>query len=295
MASSTGIDIPEKANGVTTKDAPESKETSALNDSSTSPVAQISTGGIGSLKSLSSLPSDSFIPGSDRYNFEKQYAPSGPKSLAGIALRSNLLGGVAASSILLSIYLLVSNPSPLWRIPFFLACLSIFHFLEFYTTALTNTPSAQTSSFLLTSNGMGYNLAHASAFTECLVTYFFFPDRHWVPNFLSYTLILIGLGLVVVGQGVRSVAMIQAGRSFNHIVQKRKMEEHTLVTYGIYAYLRHPSYFGFYWWGLGTQMVLGNPLAFIGYAVVLHRFFAARILSMSISPPTLPYPVFIMI
>jgi len=162
------------------------------------PLDQINAGGIGPNPSLSSLPADTFIPGSDRYNFDKPYGPSGPKSLAGIALRSNLLGVVSASSLLISFYFLALTPDPttLWRIPFFVAILANFHFLEFYTTALANTPSAQLSSFLLTSNGMGYNLAHASAFTECLVTNLFFPNRHWIPGFVSQALIVVGLALV---------------------------------------------------------------------------------------------------
>jgi protein-S-isoprenylcysteine O-methyltransferase len=76
---------------------------------------------------------------------------------------------------------------------------------------------------------------------------------------------------------VRSVAMIHAGRSFNHLVQNRRREDHVLVTSGVYGVLRHPSYFGFFWWALGTQMVMGNVFSFVGYAVVLWRFFSSRI------------------
>lgn len=57
----------------------------------------------------------------------------------------------------------------------------------------------------------------------------------------------------------------------------RKAASHELVTGGVYAYLRHPSYFGFFWWGLGTQLLLGNGICFVGYAVVLWRFFSERI------------------
>ncbi len=71
--------------------------------------------------------------------------------------------------------------------------------------------------------------------------------------------------------------MIQAGESFNHIVQHRHNEEHVLVKTGMYSVLRHPSYFGFFWWALGTQLVLGNVLCFFAYFVVLWRFFSVRI------------------
>jgi len=42
-------------------------------------------------------------------------------------------------------------------------------------------------------------------------------------------------------------------------------------------YLRHPSYTGFFYWGIGTQLLLMNPVSVIGYAIVLFRFFKSRI------------------
>jgi protein-S-isoprenylcysteine O-methyltransferase Ste14 len=45
----------------------------------------------------------------------------------------------------------------------------------------------------------------------------------------------------------------------------------------LYAYFRHPSYFGFFWWGIGTQVMLGNTLCLVAYAGVLWYFFMKRI------------------
>ena len=86
--------------------------------------------------------------------------------------------------------------------------------------------------------------------------------------------------------------MARAGRNFNHLVQSRKKRGHELVTGGVYAYLRHPSYCGFFWWGVGSQLVLGNWLCLVGYVVVLWRFFRRRVvgecvfysLSLSLHP-----------
>lgn len=83
--------------------------------------------------------------------------------------------------------------------------------------------------------------------------------------------------MVLVGQVVRSMAMLEAGVSFNHHVQNRKKDSHELVTTGIYSLFRHPSYFGFFYWGLGTQLVLGNVVCFFAYAYVLWKFFSSRI------------------
>jgi len=88
---------------------------------------------------------------------------------------------------------------------------------------------------------------------------------------------ILGVVLMLVGQVARSLAMIHAGTNFSHLVAYRREEGHVLVKSGIYWYLRHPSYFGFFWWGLGTQIMLGNPVCFVGYTLVLWKFFNNRI------------------
>ena len=93
------------------------------------------------------------------------------------------------------------------------------------------------------------------------------------------TYLCLGFLMMAVGQGVRTTAMAQAGANFNHVMQMKKKEGHVLVTDGVYKWLRHPSYFGFFWWGLGSQVVLGNTICLVGYAVVLWRFFRLRIRS----------------
>ncbi|MCJ1246001.1 hypothetical protein MMC30_003205 [Trapelia coarctata] len=201
--------------------------------------------------------------------------PSGPKSLAGISLRAAFLGTTFGFTSLTTI-LLAASPLPLWRAPFFLATLSLFHFLEFYVTARYNTPVANISAFLLSQNGWAYNVAHTCAFIECILTHTFF-SYHILPNSLHYAVLGLGFTILVMGQVTRSTAMAQAGTNFNHTVQMQKKYGHELVTDGMYAWLRHPSYFGFFWWGLGTQVVLGNVICFAGYAVVLWGFFKSRI------------------
>lgn len=208
---------------------------------------------------------------------DRQYQRHQPKSLSGIAVRAFCLGAALATGVASTIAILLFTNSTLWRLPFFLAALSTFHFLEFWTTAAYNTPAATVGSFLLTANWPGYAIAHATASLECLIVGVFFPGRAWAPLHAGPVLLFLGLVCVVVGQYVRSVAMAEAGLSFNHIVQQKRGSGHVLVTTGIYAVFRHPSYFGFFWWALGTQLVLGNLVCFAAYAAVLWRFFSTRI------------------
>ncbi|XXH05009.1 secretory subunit [Hypoxylon texense] len=208
---------------------------------------------------------------------EKAYLPGQPKSLEGIAIRSFCLGIALALSVVATAATLVYTSSPLWRLPFFVGALSTFHFLEFWTTAKYNTPVANIGSFLLTANWPAYAIAHMAASFECAFTKLLFPNRNWAPLYSGHILLLLGLIMVVVGQFVRSAAMIQAGQSFNHTVQHRKKDSHNLVTTGLYSLMRHPAYFGFFYWGIGTQMVLGNPFCFVAYTIVLWQFFSKRV------------------
>ncbi|KAJ5207281.1 Isoprenylcysteine carboxyl methyltransferase [Penicillium cf. griseofulvum] len=213
--------------------------------------------------------------------------PDGKMSLAGISLRAMLLGTSFGLSASMALFLGTVYPTPLWRVPFFVASLSLFHFLEFYVTAQHNTRHATVSAFLLSSNGWAYNVAHGSAIVECIVSNVFWPGQNAVGRILTVTepffgssvslLVTGGFMLLLIGQVIRTSAMAQAASNFNHHVQSQHQEGHVLVNTGLYRYLRHPSYFGFFWWGLGTQLVLGNMVCFVGYALVLWQFFSSRI------------------
>jgi protein-S-isoprenylcysteine O-methyltransferase len=207
--------------------------------------------------------------------YDKQFLPHQAKSLSGIALRSFALGSVLTVSLTFSVYLLYIH-NTLWRAPFFVATLSVFHFLEFWTTAKANTPNANVSSFLLSSNGSAYKIAHSAAFLETIFCHTLLPT--YLSPTVHAVLLFLGLFLIITGQVVRSFAMLTAGQNFSHIVRHTKSQTHVLVTTGIYGIFRHPSYFGFFWWGIGTQLVCGNWICLAGYAYVLWIFFYRRIL-----------------
>ncbi|XMA20114.1 hypothetical protein WAI453_012905 [Rhynchosporium graminicola] len=207
--------------------------------------------------------------------WELQLQPGHSKSLSGIAIRSFILGLTLSSTLVLTLYLL-SIGSPIWRAPFFITTLSLFHFLEFYTTARVNTSSARISSFLFSSNGSAYTIAHTTALLETILLHTFFPSA-LLPSWIHYPILLIGLFFIILGQLIRATAMLTAGTNFSHVVKHTKAQSHELVTTGIYSVFRHPSYFGFFWWGIGTQLVCGNIVSLAGYAWVLWKFFASRI------------------
>ncbi|KAI9827931.1 MAG: hypothetical protein M1819_006874 [Sarea resinae] len=237
----------------------------------------------------SSAASNGVPPGLRRAQFtDDKGLPPARNSLAAISLTANGLGIILGAALHATVYLILTH-NAIWRLPFFISLLSLFHFLEFYITAAYNARLATTSAFLLTSNGWTYHLAHTVAMAECLLAHttpLSLPNLiarclprlgHLLPRHTHIIVLMLGLAMVAVGQTTRTLAMAQAGTNFNHTVQTRRSQDHQLVTHGVFARLRHPSYFGFFWWGLGTQAVLGNPVCFLLYALALWSFFKPRI------------------
>ena len=71
--------------------------------------------------------------------------------------------------------------------------------------------------------------------------------------------------------------MLTAGSNFDHLIRVSKEDKHQLVTSGIYSLSRHPSYVGWFYWSVGTQLVLCNPLCSIAYTFVSWSFFNVRV------------------
>ncbi|ODV63874.1 protein-S-isoprenylcysteine carboxyl O-methyltransferase [Ascoidea rubescens DSM 1968] len=159
-------------------------------------------------------------------------------------------------------------------ITIYIMALSGFHFLEYWSTARYNSSKVNKDSFLLY-NGHTYILAHLSALVEYFIEFYFFRS-YKISN--SFRLIqYFGFFLLLVGQIFRTTAMVTAGKSFSHIIETSHNPQHTLVTNGIYSISRHPSYTGFFWWAIGSQLFLLNPLCFFGFLYLLWTFFSQRI------------------
>jgi len=160
-----------------------------------------------------------------------------------------------------------------YQIGFFVAAWALFHYGEFAVTAGWNREKCSVDSFLL-DNGAMYHIATGIALLEYIIAIFFKPSSKTFPYVSS-----IGIVMTLVGQILRSTAMIHASTNFSHTVAFYKVSTHQLVSGGIYGWFRHPSYAGFFYWGLGTQLVLQNPVSFVLYALLLWRFFYYRIKS----------------
>lgn len=154
----------------------------------------------------------------------------------------------------------------------YMTALGVFHLLEFVVTARYNSQTLGMCSFLLT-NGIGY----AGAQLLIVVEYIARWSHYSRPPSRSPQVFLIGALALIIGQAVRTSAMIHAAQSFNHYVQETKQLNHKLVKTGLYAYVRHPSYSGYYLWTVASQVILGNNFSLILFVLVINYYFIKRL------------------
>ena len=159
-----------------------------------------------------------------------------------VTKRSALLGCVFATGILFNTNQYYVNVRYLgW----YLCALSFFHFSEYIMTALYNADKLSIDSFLL-NHSLEYKIAAVASWFEFAIELYLFPvvKRQFIFSF-------IGLCMVIFGEMMRKLAMTTAKSNFTHLIQFTKREQHTLVTWGVYSWFRHPGYVGWFYWSIG--------------------------------------------
>ncbi|XBW36580.1 hypothetical protein QEN19_002155 [Hanseniaspora menglaensis] len=186
-----------------------------------------------------------------------------------ISLTALILG------LILGIFITLVKKFKFIGLPLNIIFLCLFHFLEFYITAKYNPTQVTTNSYIIR-NGNEYTVATLFSIFECIITTYYFNKNRNLTLKLQIIMVL-GMLMAITGQVFRSLAMITCGKSFNHIVQSTKKGDHQLITSGIYQLSRHPSYFGYFYWSIGCQLMCLNFVSAIVFTVVLWNFFNKRI------------------
>ncbi|KAJ8918403.1 hypothetical protein NQ315_008099 [Exocentrus adspersus] len=184
-----------------------------------------------------------------------------------IALRASFLGTVFA----LGIYLGLVAPAHICIFGVYMCVMAFFHFSEFVAIAIVQPKQVSVDSFVI-NHSPQYTVAAITSWLEFFVESYLFPGMKqivWVSN--------IGLLICIGGEILRKLSMFTAGTSFHHLVQCEKSKDHVLVTHGVYSWFRHPSYVGWFYWSIGTQILLLNPLCVPAYAVASWLFFKSRV------------------
>lgn len=185
-----------------------------------------------------------------------------------VAIRSVFLGFIFCSGLFIATFL---QPSWHW-FGYYMCFISFFHFSEYLMIALTNPRTLSLDSFVL-NHSREYAIAALSSWVEFFVEWYFFPglkQHTYIP--------LLGILLCTSGELLRKLAMLTAKSNFTHVIQSVQEEGHQLVTHGVYSYCRHPSYVGWFYWSIGTQLILLNPVCIVGYIIASWQFFHDRIL-----------------
>ncbi|MBL1179206.1 isoprenylcysteine carboxylmethyltransferase family protein [Pantanalinema sp. GBBB05] len=156
----------------------------------------------------------------------------------------------------------------LWMLWTFFIIVTTFHLSEFFLVWCFHRDNLSWESMLFS---WPYIAMLLLAIGEYWVESYYFPA-------LKQPLVsALGIALCVSGEVIRKSAMVTAGSGFTHEIAEYHHPDHELKTQGIYSFSRHPSYFGWFWWAIGAQLVLSNLLSPIVAAIAAWRFFADRI------------------
>jgi protein-S-isoprenylcysteine O-methyltransferase len=147
----------------------------------------------------------------------------------------------------------------------YLSLFCYFHYSEFFYISVCHGHVNFDS--LMLNHGVQY----ATAFTLSNLEHFFSP-YHFPPVICAF-----GFALSILGLVLRASALLTARKAFTHLITTRRLTHHKLVVDGIYGYMRHPGYCGWLIWVVSSQVLAGNPLSCVVFAIVTWYFFLERI------------------
>lgn len=192
-----------------------------------------------------------------------------------IAISGFTLGSVASLSLMwIVLYSIGTLESVAWfGLGAYLLCgFVMFHSAEFACAVLFRPHDCSPDSFLFF-HSWAWMIAHGCAWIEIFIRSLIFDSTdQW--NVLR---VCIASVFCVFFYSFRVKAMIDCGSNFSFQIEREHRNSHVLVTNGIYKTLRHPSYFGSFWFFLSVQLLAGNWVCLVLFFFVLRYFFADRI------------------
>jgi protein-S-isoprenylcysteine O-methyltransferase len=189
----------------------------------------------------------------------------------GLAVVTGFLLGLACV-IPWTLLLLAPSTSPFAA---YFLLLVFFHVSEYLLTAAFRPDTLSFDNFLL-NQSLAYQLCVVICWLEYWLEYWL-VGAWWQDGKSWGALNTLGFFLCLLGLCARALGMATAATNFSHKIEQNKRPEHRLVTHGIYAHLRHPAYFGFFWWSVGSQVLLANPVCLLLYTAATWYFFYERV------------------
>jgi protein-S-isoprenylcysteine O-methyltransferase len=151
--------------------------------------------------------------------------------------------------------------------------LCIYHYSEYLSVLIYHFNIISCEYFLI-DHSKSWVISTLASFAEMIIETYFFDQYKKIK-----ILFIIGLLMTIIGQYFRIAALFTGKKNFTHKIRYNKVDEHELVTHGIYSLSRHPSYFGFFIWSVGIEVMCCNPICTIAFTIILFNFFKNRIIS----------------
>ena len=187
-------------------------------------------------------------------------------------LNHYLIGLLLSNIFSFSFSMIFFTSSKYYPLYIYFITLCIYHYTEFFSVLLYHFEQLSCEYFLI-DQSKGWILATLISFLETILGIYFFDEYKKIKIFF-----ILGLLMTIIGQYFRIGALFTGKRNFTHRIRYDKVREHRLITNGVFAISRHPSYFGFYLWSVGIEIMCCNPICTVAFAVVLFNFFKNRIL-----------------
>ena len=145
--------------------------------------------------------------------------------------------------------------------------LCIYHYSEYFSVLIYHFEKINYEYFLI-DQSKGWILATIISFLETFLGIYFFNKYKKIQFFF-----IIGLFMTIIGQIFRIGGLYTGKKNFTHKIRFEKVKGHRLVTNGVFAITRHPSYFGFYLWSVGIEIMCCNPICTSAFIIILFNFF----------------------
>lgn len=196
-----------------------------------------------------------------KFRMEPQRYNSSRNDLGKICLVSTFLGLIIGNSLYYHS-----------KLSWYFILVGSFHINEFVATSKYLTNNVTDDLFLIWNNRGSKEYWMVQMLTVLEFMYLNLRPQHQIWSMVS----LIGVILLVIGIILRFLSIKTLGSSFTHYINQQETTQELVVT-GIFQYVRHPSYLGFYLYVVGIEIYLKNLGCFILSMAILTHFFRVRI------------------
>ena len=184
----------------------------------------------------------------------------------------HIIGILLCSIFSISLAMLLFTNTIFYQLYLYLLTEIIYHYSEYISVIIYHIYNLDYKSFLL-DHSTEWIFSLIFSYLETIIGTIYF--REIKQNIYTFYL---GIVITIIGQTFRIGTLFTAKKNFTHLLSYEKKKEHVLLTTGFFGITRHPSYFGFLVWTIGTQLMCLNIICIIGFPIGLFLFFQDRII-----------------